>query len=215
MRGHEYSWPFCSTGPSAVYFAFIKAETMASTADFRNGFTLKQDKDIWQIVKFQHVKPGKGGAFVRTTLRNVRTGRVVDRTFRAGERVTEARVERRTHQYLYEDALGMHFMDVETCAQFSLQPAQIEKREFLKEGGEIDILFHSETEQPIRAEIPKSVELEVVRADPGLRGDTATGATKEVTVESGAVLNAPLFVETGDVVRVNTETGSYITRVAS
>ncbi len=176
---------------------------------------MEQGKGIWQIVKFQHVKPGKGSAFVRTTLRNVRTGQVVDKTFRAGERVKEARVERRTHQYLYEDSLGMHFMDVEDYSQFALQPSKIEKREYLKEGGEIDILFHAETEEPIRAEMPKSVELAVVRADPGLRGDTATGATKEVTVESGAVLNTPLFVEVGDIVRVNTETGAYVTRVTS
>ena len=188
---------------------------MASTSDFRNGFTMEQGNGIWQIVKFQHVKPGKGGAFVRTTLRNVRTGRVVDKTFRAGEKVKEARVERRTHQYLYEDGLGMHFMDIETYSQFALQPSNVEKREYLKEGGEIDILFHAETEEAVRVEMPKSVDLEVVKADPGLRGDTATGATKEVTVESGAIVSAPLFVEAGDVVRVNTDTGAYITRVSS
>ncbi len=188
---------------------------MADTTDFRNGFTMVWNDSLWQIVKFQHVKPGKGGAFVRTTLKNVRNGRVVDNTFRAGEKVKEARVERREHQFLYEDDLGLHFMNTEDYAQFSLPPEQIEKREFIKEGGMIDILFHAETEEPLRAEIPKSVELEVTKTDPGLRGDTATGATKPATLESGAVVNVPLFVNEGDVIRVNTDTGDYITRVTT
>lgn len=188
---------------------------MADTTDFRNGFTMMWNGDLWQIVEFMHVKPGKGGAFVRTKLKNVRNGRVVDNTFRAGEKVDEARVERREHQFLYEDDLGLHFMNTETYAQFSLPPDQIEKREFIKEGGVIDILFHAETEEPLRAEIAKSVELEVVRADPGLKGDTATGATKPATLESGAIVNVPLFIEEGDVIRVNTDTGEYITRVTT
>ena len=188
---------------------------MAATTDFRNGFTMVLGDNLWQIVKFQHVKPGKGGAFVRTTLRNVRTGRVVDKTFRAGEKVSAARVERREHQFLYEDTLGLHFMNTQDYAQLSLRPDQIEKREYIKEGGLIDILFHADTEEPLRAEIARSVELEVVKADPGLRGDTATGATKTATLESGAAVNVPLFVNEGDVIRVNTETGDYITRVLS
>ena len=188
---------------------------MADTTDFRNGFTMMWNSDLWQIVEFQHVKPGKGGAFVRTKLKNVRNGRVVDNTFRAGEKVKEARVERREHQYLYKDDLGLHFMNTETYAQFSLPPEQIEKRAFLKEGGLLDILFHAETEEPLRAEISKSVELEVVKTDPGLKGDTATGATKPATLESGAVVHVPLFVDEGDVIRVNTDTGDYITRVST
>ena len=188
---------------------------MADTTDFRNGFTMMWNDGLWQIVKFQHVKPGKGGAFVRTTLKNVRNGRVVDNTFRAGEKVKEARVERREHQFLYQDDLGLHFMNTETYAQFSLPAEQIEKREFIKEGGMIDILFHAETEEPLRAEISKSVELQVVDTDPGLKGDTATGATKPATLESGAVVNVPLFINEGDVIRVNTDTGDYITRVTT
>ena len=188
---------------------------MADTTDFRNGFTMHWNHGLWQIVKFQHVKPGKGGAFVRTTLKNVRNGRVVDNTFRAGEKVKEARVERREHQFLYEDDLGLHFMNTQTYVQFSLPPDQIDKREFIKEGGLLDILFHAETEAPLRAEISKSVELEVVRTDPGLKGDTATGATKPATLESGAVVHVPLFVDEGDVIRVNTDTGDYITRVST
>ena len=188
---------------------------MADTTDFRNGFTMIYNGDVWQIIEFQHVKPGKGGAFVRTKLKNVRDGRVVDNTFRAGEKVEAARVERRPHQFLYEDDLGLHFMNTETYAQFSLPPDQIDKREFITEGSTIDIIFHAETEQPLTSEIPKSVELEVVETDPGLRGDTATGATKPATLESGAVVQVPLFIDEGDVVRVNTDTSEYITRVTT
>ena len=188
---------------------------MADTTNFRNGFTLELNKELWQIVKFQHVKPGKGGAFVRTTLKNVRTSRVVDKTFRAGEKVQEARVERRAHQYLYKDSFGMHFMNMDDFSQVMLPVQQVTKRKYLKEGGMIDILFHAQTEQPILAELSKSVELEVVQSDPGVKGDTATGATKQATLESGAVINVPLFVAEGDVVRVNTDTGDYITRVST
>ncbi|MCY4170431.1 MAG: elongation factor P [Bacteroidetes bacterium] len=186
---------------------------MADTTDFRNGYTMQIDGELWQIIKFQHVKPGKGGAFVRTSLKNIRTGRVVDKTFRSGEKVQGARIERREHQFLYEDSLGMHFMNLENYEQFSLPSNQVEKREFLKEGGAIDILFHAETEEPLIAEIPKSVELLVTQSDPGIRGDTATGATKPAKLESGATINVPLFISEGDLVRVNTDNGDYITRV--
>ncbi len=187
---------------------------MADTSDFRNGLAIVWNGDIWQIVEFMHVKPGKGGAFVRTKLKNVRTGRVLDNTFRAGEKVETARVERRPHQFLYEDDLGLHFMNEETYEQFSMPAGSVEGREFLKEGGTIDILFHAETEQPLTTEIAKSVELKVIHTEPGLKGDTATGATKSATLESGAVINVPLFVNEGDVIRVNTETREYITRVS-
>lgn len=171
--------------------------------------------EIWQIVEFMHVKPGKGGAFVRTKLKKVSDGKVVDNTFRAGEKVQEARVERRPHQFLYEDDLGLHFMNTETYAQFSLPPQRVDKREYIKEGGMIDIIFHAETEEPLTTELAKSVELEVTQTDPGLRGDTATGATKPATLESGAVVNVPLFIEEGDLIRVNTDEGEYITRVST
>ncbi|GMQ80986.1 MAG: elongation factor P [Rhodothermia bacterium] len=169
--------------------------------------------DVWSIVEFQHVKPGKGGAFVRSKLRNVRTGRIVDNTFRAGEKIEEARVERRTYQYLYEDDLGLHFMNTETYEQISLPPDSVRGKEYIKEGGSIEILFHAETEKPLSIEVPLSVELVVARTDPGLKGDTATGATKPATLESGAIVNVPLFINEGDTVRVNTEKGEYITRV--
>ncbi len=188
---------------------------MASTSDFRNGLTLVWNDDLWTITEFLHVKPGKGGAFVRTKLKNVKTGRVVDNTFRAGEKVDTARIERRPHQFLYEDDLGLHFMNTETYEQVQLPSESVSGREFIKEGGTIDILVHAETEQPLTTEIPKSVDLSVAETEPGMRGDTATAATKPARLESGATVNVPLFINEGDVIRVNTDTGGYITRVSS
>ncbi len=188
---------------------------MADTSDFRNGLVLVWNNDLWQIIEFQHVKPGKGGAFVRSKLRNVRNGKVVDNTFRAGERVETARVERRKHQFLYEDDMGLHFMNTDTYEQITLPVASVEARPYLKEGGVIDILFHAETEQPLTTEISPSVELLVTQTDPGLKGDTATGATKPAVLESGATVYVPLFINEGDVLRVNTSEGTYITRVST
>lgn len=186
-----------------------------TTSNFRNGLTFMWKDDLWQIVDFLHVKPGKGGAFVRTTLKNVKDGRELDNTFRAGAKVEEVRVEKRTHQYLYEDDYGLHFMNTETYEQFSLPPEQVQDREYLKEGGEVDILFRTDTNKPLKMELPQKVELEVVQTDPGLRGDTAQGGTKPATLESGATVDVPLFIEEGDVLRVNTQTGAYETRVSS
>ncbi|MEX0822132.1 MAG: elongation factor P [Rhodothermales bacterium] len=188
---------------------------MADTSDFRNGLTLVWHGDLWSIVDFLHVKPGKGGAFVRTKLKNVRSGKVVDNTFRAGEKVETARIERRPHQYLYKDDLGLHFMNTETYEQFSLPAERVAGREFMKEGGMVDILFYAEKEEPLTVEIPERVDYEVVKTDPGLKGDTATGGSKPATVESGAVVQVPLFIEEGDVITVNTETGEYVTRVST
>ncbi len=186
-----------------------------STSDFRNGLTFIWKDDLWQIVDFLHVKPGKGGAFVRTTLKNVRDGRELENTFRAGAKVEEVRVEKRPHQFLYEDDYGLHFMNTETYEQFSLPPEQIEGRKYLKEGGMVDILFRTDANEPLKTELPQKVELEVVQTDPGVRGDTAQGGSKPATLESGAVVDVPLFIEEGDVVRVNTSTGEYETRVSS
>ncbi len=188
---------------------------MADTSDFRNGFTMEWNGNIWTIIEFQHVKPGKGGAFVRTKLRNVRSGRIQDNTFRAGERVEQVRVERRTFQFLYEDDLGLHLMNAETYEQMNLPVDAIHGREFIKEGSTIDILVHAETEEPLSTEIPATVDLEITETEPGLKGDTATGATKPAVVESGATVNVPLFINEGDVVRVNTERGDYVTRVST
>ena len=188
---------------------------MADTSDFRNGLTLVWNNDLWTIIEFMHVKPGKGGAFVRSKLKNARTGKVVDNTFRSGERVDTARIERRPHQFLYEDDLGLHFMNIETYEQVSLPVDFVPGRPYIKEGATIDIMFHGETEKALTTEIPNAVELRVVQTDPGLKGDTATGATKPATLESGAIVYVPLFINEGDVVRVNTERGDYITRVSN
>lgn len=188
---------------------------MADTSDFRNGMTLLWRDDLWAIKEFQHVKPGKGGAFVRTRLKNVRDGRELDNTFRAGEKVEDVRVERRPHQFLYEDDYGLHFMNAETYEQFALPAERIEGRKYIREGSTIDILFRADTEEPLTSELPTNVDLAVTQTDPGLRGDTAQGGSKPATLESGAVVDVPLFINEGDVVRVNTDSGAYVTRVST
>ena len=188
---------------------------MASTSDFRNGFTMSWNNGIWTIIEFQHVKPGKGGAFVRTKLKNVANGKVVDNTFRAGEKVDQFRVERRGHQFLYQDDLGLHFMNTDTYEQVNLPLDAVAGREYIKEGATIDIIMHAETDQALTTEIPLAVELLVTQCDPGLKGDTATGATKPATVESGATIYVPLFINEGDVIKVNTDKGDYVTRISA
>ena len=186
---------------------------MATTADFRNGMTLKLEGHLFSIVEFQHVKPGKGGAFVRTKLKNVRTGAVLDRTFRGGERVEEVRIERRPMQYLYRSEDEHYFMDTETYEQFPISDAMIGERIlYLKEGEILSVLMHGDT--PIGVELPFFVELEITQTDPGLRGDTATGGSKPATLETGAVVQVPLFVNVGDRIKVDTRTGTYIERVS-
>ncbi len=184
---------------------------MASTADFRNGLTILFNGDIWTIVEFQHVKPGKGGAFVRTKLKNLKTGKVVDNTFRAGEKIDVARVERRTFQYLYQDANERTFMDQETFEQIAIADELLgDGVDFLKEGMDVDVLLHAEL--PIGVELPNFVELVVTETDPGLRGDTATGGTKPAKLETGAVVQVPLFINEGDKLRVDTRTYTYMER---
>lgn len=188
---------------------------MVSTSEFRNGLMIIWKDDIWEMIDFQHVKPGKGGAFVRTRLKNVKDGRELDNTFRAGAKVEEVRVEKRPHQYLYEDDYGLHFMNTETYEQFSLPPEQVEGMEYIKEGGDVDILFRADTNDPMRMDIPQKVELEVTDTTPGVKGDTAQGGSKPATLESGATVDVPLFINEGDVVRVSTQTGEYETRVST
>ncbi|NBB84962.1 MAG: elongation factor P [Bacteroidetes bacterium] len=187
---------------------------MADTSDFRPGLNIVWKDGLWEIIDYLHVKPGKGGAFVRAKLKNVRDGQVQDTTFRAGEKIETARVERRPHQFLYEDDFGLHFMNTNTYAQFTLPPEKVDGREFIKEGGTVDILFYAENEEPLRTVLPAHVEAEVVQTDPGLRGDTATGATKPATIESGATVQVPLFINEGDVIRVSTSTGEYQERIS-
>ena len=188
---------------------------MASTQDFRNGLVIEWNNGIWQILDFQHVKPGKGGAFVRSKLKNVKNGKIVDNTFRAGERVEIVRVERRQMQYLYEDDMGLHFMNTETYEQRTLRRDLVTGFEYIKEGASIDVLVDASTDEPLNMELPRTVEVVVTRTDPGFKGDTANSATKPAEVESGATVMVPLFINEGDVVRVDTESGKYLTRVTA
>jgi elongation factor P len=185
---------------------------MYSTTDFRKGLKIEINGEPYVIVDFQHVKPGKGGAFVRTRLKSLVSGNVIDQTFRSGDRVDKPDLEEREMQFLYEAGGEFHFMDTQTFEQLFLTADQLgESKDYLKENLVIKALFHNK--RPIGIEVPMFVELKVVQADPGVRGDTATGATKPVTLESGAVIQVPLFVEEGDTVRIDTRTRGYITRV--
>ncbi|MFL0683374.1 MAG: elongation factor P [Algoriphagus aquaeductus] len=186
---------------------------MASTADFKNGLCLEMNNDIFSIVEFQHVKPGKGAAFVRTKLKSLRTGKTLDKTFNAGEKVTTARVEKRPHQFLYADDMGYNFMDTETFEQISLEERLIERPKLLKDGQNVDILVHAETETPLSVELPPFVELMITYTEPGIKGDTATNALKPATVETGATVMVPLFVEQDTLIKVDTRDGSYSERV--
>ena len=186
---------------------------MASTANFRNGMVLDIDGQLLQIVYFQHVKPGKGGAFVRSKLKNVRTGAVTDKTWNAGERVNEVRLERRPVQYSYSDGQFYHFMDMESYDDIPLNGELLgdDQLKYLKEGMECQGLVHDG--KVILMELPFFVELEIVETEPGLRGDTASGGTKPAKLETGAVVQVPLFVEQGDVVKVDRREDKYLTRV--
>jgi elongation factor P len=186
---------------------------MISTNEIKPGMALDLDDGLFQIVEYQHVKPGKGKAFVRTKLKNLETGAVVDRTFRADEPVRQAVIDRRDHQFLYRDDLGLHFMDGETFAQMTLQAEQVgSAAEFLVEGA--TVLLGIYQGRPITIDLPASVELEVTESEPAVKGDRVSGATKPVTVATGLVVQVPLFVEQGDRIKVDTRTGDYITRAS-
>jgi elongation factor P len=187
--------------------------SVATTADFKNGLVLEIDGHLLQMVYFQHVKPGKGGAFVRTKLKNIRTGAVLERTFNAGERVTDVRLERRPIQFSYADGHFYHFMDQQTFDDIMLTEDLIgtDQLRYLKEGMECEGLVHDD--RVILVDLPFFVELAVTRTDPGVRGDTATGATKPATLETGATVQVPLFIEEGQVIRVDRREDKYLTRV--
>ena len=186
---------------------------MASTADFRNGLVLNYNNELHVITEFQHVKPGKGPAFVRTKMRNIKTGRVIDNTFNAGVKVETARVEQRPHPFIYKDDYGYTFMDASTFEQIVLPDAMVPFADLMKEGQEVTILMHAETEQPLTAELPTTVDLVVTYTEPGLKGDTATNTLKAATVETGARIQVPLFVDQDTKIRVDTRTYAYVERV--
>jgi elongation factor P len=186
---------------------------MASTTDFRSGMVIELDRVTYRIVEFQHVKPGKGGAFVRTKLKNAETGAVIERTFRAGERVDEVRLERASAQFLYSDGEMLHFMDLETYDQFVMSEKQIgDGRLYLKDNETVQLLTREG--HPFVIELPPHVILQVTRTDPGFKGDTASGGNKPATLQTGLVVNVPLFIDVGDQLKIDTRTGTYVERVS-
>ena len=185
---------------------------MATTADIRNGMCIDLDGQYFFIVEFLHVKPGKGAAFVRTKMRNVTTGRVLDKTFNAGVKIEEVRIERRPYQFLYKDDMGYNFMNTETFEQIPIPGEQIEGVQYLKDGDIVEIQMHADSGTILTAEMPTHVVLEITYTEPGLRGDTATNTLKAATVETGAEVRVPLFIETGERVKIDTRTGTYVER---
>ncbi len=185
---------------------------MATTQEFRNGFAFHMDGAIWFIVEFQHVKPGKGGAFVRTKLKNVESGAVQERTFRSGDKVDEVRVERRDMQYLYHDGDFYVFMDMQSYEQIHLDSVKVDEvADLMKENEIVTVVFGDE--RPLAVELPFHVDLKIIETDPGVKGDTATGGTKPAKLESGASVQVPLFIQIGERIRVDTRTREYLSRV--
>ena len=202
---------FVATG----FFIFLqKNKFMANTADFKNGLCIEYNNDLYTIIQFQHVKPGKGAAFVRTKLRNVKTGKVLENTFNAGVKVNVARIEHRPHQYLYNDDMGYNFMNTETFEQISIPIDLINCPELLKEGQIVEMVFHADTESVLYAELPTNVVMEVIYTEPGLRGDTSSStALKSATVETNAEIMVPLFINQGDKIKIDTRDKTYVERV--
>ncbi len=188
---------------------------MASTADFKNGMCFKYNHDIVSIIEFQHVKPGKGPAFVRTKLRSLETGKIYDITFNSGVKIEPIRIERRNYQYLYKEDTGFHFMQAETFEQIFVEAKLINSPQFLKEGNEVEVMFNTEDDRVMSVELKPYVELEITYSEPGLKGDTATNTLKPAKVETGADIRVPLFINNGDKVKIDTKTGAYMERVSN
>ncbi|MBQ3636572.1 MAG: elongation factor P [Bacteroidales bacterium] len=187
---------------------------MATTADFRNGMCIEYNGQLYFIVEFLHVKPGKGPAFVRTKLKNVATGKVIDNTFNSGVKITEARVERRPYQYLYKEGDDYIFMNNETYEQIPIDPKFITNADLLKEGNNVEVVVHAETETVLAVDLPPFFIFEITYTEPGVRGDTSsTTSLKPATIETGATIMVPLFVNTGDKIKVDTRDRSYVERV--
>jgi elongation factor P len=186
---------------------------MATTADFRNGLIIEYNGELWAISEFQHVKPGKGPAFVRTKLKNVITGKVIPNTFTSGVKINIQRVERRTYQYLYNEGDTYHFMNSETFEQTFLDKAMVPTPHLMKEGQEVTISYHAENDTPMICEMPTYVVLQVTYTEPGDRGNTATNTFKDAELETGAIIKVPLFINEGDKIKIDTRTGDYSERV--
>jgi len=188
---------------------------MASTSDIKNGLCINHKGKLVQIVEFQHVKPGKGPAFVRTKLKNIETGRVVDHTFPSGHKIEIVRIENRPYQYLYKEADGFHFMQTSTYEQVFIDKNLVEKPQFLKEEDVCTIIYHADEEIPLVVVIPLFIEATVSYTEPGIKGDTATNTMKPATIDTGAEIRVPLFINIGDKIKVDTTKGMYSERVKS
>jgi len=186
---------------------------MATTSDIRKGLCIHFNNDIYKIIEFLHVKPGKGPAFVRTKLKSVTSGKVVDNTFSAGHKIEDVRVETRKYQFLYAEGDMYHFMNTEDYNQFELQESILDQPKLMKEGEVVTVMINTEDSSPLSVEMPASVVLEITHAEPGVKGNTATNATKPATTETGAKINVPLFINEGDKIKIDTEKATYIERV--
>jgi elongation factor P len=186
---------------------------MASTSEIRNGLCITYNNDIFKVVEFLHVKPGKGPAFVRTKMKSLTTGKVLDNTFPSGHKIDVVRVERRTYQFLYKDGDDFHFMNTETYNQVMIEGKMIDNGDLLKDGENVEILFHADEERPLTIDLPQYVILTVTYAEPGEKGNTATNVTKGATVETGAEIKVPIFINEGDKIKIDSKTRSYQERI--
>ena len=186
---------------------------MATTSDIRKGLCIKYNHDIYKIIEFLHVKPGKGPAFVRTKLKSVTNGKVIDNTFPSGHKIEEVKVVTNQYQYLYKDSDYFHFMNNDDYNQITIDKNKIDYPDLLKEGENVTIIINTEDNSPLSVDMPLSVVLEVTHTEPGVKGNTATNATKPATLETGATINVPLFINEGDKVKIDTEKGQYIERI--
>lgn len=186
---------------------------MANTSDIRNGLCIKFNDKLYQIIEFQHVKPGKGPAFVRTKMRQIETGKVIDNTFSAGHKIEPVRIENREYQYLYQEGSDYVFMNNENFEQVNIPGKMVEKPAFLVEGMTCNILYHADEETPLVVELPMYIISEVTYTEPGIKGDTATNTMKPATIATGAEVRVPLFIDNGEIIKVDTRTGVYVERV--
>ena len=186
---------------------------MANTSDIRNGLCIKHNEKLFQIIEFQHVKPGKGPAFVRTKMRQIESGKVLDHTFSAGHKIDPVRIENREHQYLYQEGSEYVFMNNESFEQVNIPSKMIEKPLFLQEGMVVNILFHAEEEAPLVVDLPMYIISEITYTEPGVKGDTATNSMKPATIATGAEVKVPLFIDNGETIKIDTRTGVYVERI--
>ncbi len=196
-----------------LYLPTNQNRKMATTADIRNGLCIKHNEKLFQIIEFQHVKPGKGPAFVRTKMRQIESGKVLDHTFSAGHKIEPVRIENREYQYLYQESEAYIFMNNETFEQVEIPLKMVEKPGFLQEGMTVNILYHAEEEMPLVVELPMYIISEVTYTEPGVKGDTATNSMKPATIATGAEVRVPLFIDNGEVIKIDTRTGVYVERV--